>query len=61
MIDTKKPREYDAAVQLLVDLRDLHEREGQTPRFSLHLQELRTQHAKKPSLLERLDVVGLGD
>ena len=58
MIDTKKPREYDAAVQLLVDLRDLSEREGHVPRFSQHLRELRDRHAKKPSLLERIDAAG---
>jgi hypothetical protein len=61
MIDTKKPREYDAAVQLLVDLRDLSERDGHAPRFAQHLQALRNRHAKKPSLLERLDLVGLGN
>ncbi|WP_213454648.1 hypothetical protein [Rhizomonospora bruguierae] len=59
LIATKKPREYDTAVQLLVDLRDLSERDGSTPLFRQRLAELRATHARKPSLLERLDLVGL--
>jgi hypothetical protein len=58
-IATKKPREYDAAVQLLADLRDLTEREGDTAAFRQRLTELRAAHARKPSLLERLDLAGL--
>jgi hypothetical protein len=59
LIATKKPREYDAAVQLMVDLRDLGERDGTTAVFRQRLAELRTVHARKPSLLERLDLAGL--
>ncbi|HEX5995711.1 MAG TPA: hypothetical protein VFY84_11265 [Jiangellales bacterium] len=59
LIDTKKPREYDTAVQLLVDLRDLSERDGNTAPFRHRLAELRTVHARKPSLLERLERAGL--
>jgi hypothetical protein len=59
LIDTKRPREYDTAVQLLVDLRDLSDRDGHAPRFRQQLAELRAQHVRKPSLLERLEVVGL--
>ncbi|WP_319461392.1 hypothetical protein [Micromonospora sp. RTP1Z1] len=59
LIDTKKPREYDTAVQLLVDLRDLGERDGGTAPFRQRLAELRTVHARKPSLLERLELAGL--
>jgi hypothetical protein len=59
LIATKKPREYDTAVQLLVDLRDLGERDGTTAAFRQRLAELRTMHARKPSLLERLDLAGL--
>jgi hypothetical protein len=60
MIDTKKPREYDTAVELLVDLRDLSDRDGHAPRFSRQLADLRSRHAQKPSLLKRLDVAGFG-
>ncbi|WP_200215444.1 hypothetical protein [Micromonospora coerulea] len=59
LIATKKPREYDTAVQLLVDLRDLGERDGDTAPFRQRLAELRTVHARKPSLLERLERAGL--
>jgi hypothetical protein len=58
-IATKKPREYDTAVQLLVDLRDLGERDGDTAPFRQRLAELRAEHARKPSLLERLELAGL--
>jgi hypothetical protein len=59
LIATKKPREYDTAVQLLVDLRDLAERDDNPRAFQQRLVELRTVHARKPSLLERLDLAGL--
>jgi uncharacterized Zn finger protein len=60
LIATKKPREYDTAVQLLIDLRDLAERDGDTAAFQHRLAELRAAHARKPSLLERLHLAGLG-
>ena len=59
LIATKKPREYDTAVQLLVDLRDLGERDGDSSSFRDRLAELRAVHARKPSLLERLNLAGL--
>src|SRR5262249_44740896 len=59
LIDIKRPREYDIAVQLLVDLRELSDRDGRAASFRRQLVELRTRHARKPSLLERLDLVGL--
>ncbi|SCL25717.1 hypothetical protein GA0070616_3162 [Micromonospora nigra] len=59
LIATKKPREYDTAVQLLVDLRDLGERDENTSSFRNRLAELRAAHARKPSLLERLNLAGL--
>ena len=59
LIATKKPREYDTAVQLLVDLRDLGERDGGSSSFRDRLAELRAVHARKPSLLERLNLAGL--
>jgi hypothetical protein len=59
LIATKKPREYDTAVQLLVDLRDLGERDGTTAPYRQRLAELRTVHARKSSLLDRLELAGL--
>lgn len=46
LIATKKPREYDTAVQLLVDLRDLAERDGATATFRQRLAELHAAHAQ---------------
>ncbi|MEH1017034.1 hypothetical protein V6U90_28540 [Micromonospora sp. CPCC 206060] len=60
MIDTKKPKEYDAAVTLLADLLALAERDGQVQAFRRRVRQLREQHARKPSLLDRLDRAGLG-
>jgi hypothetical protein len=60
MIDTKKPKDYDAAVVLLSDLEALAEREGRAAAFTRRLQQLRTEHARKPSLLDRLDRARLG-
>ncbi|WP_432956516.1 hypothetical protein [Micromonospora haikouensis] len=59
LIATKKPREYDTAVQLLVDLRELSERDGDSSSYRHRLAELRAAHARKPSLLERLNLAGL--
>ena len=59
LIATKRPREYDTAVQLLLDLRDLGERDGDTALFRKRLADLHTVHARKPTLLERLDLAGL--
>ncbi|WP_431876872.1 hypothetical protein [Micromonospora marina] len=59
LIATKKPREYYTAVQLLVDLRELSERDGDSSSFRHRLAELRAVHARKPSLLERLNLAGL--
>ncbi|KUJ43995.1 hypothetical protein [Micromonospora maris] len=59
LIATKRPREYDTAVQLLVDLRELGERDGDSSSFRHRVAELRAAHARKPSLLERLNLAGL--
>ena len=59
-IDTRQPGQYDAAVELLGDLRAVGEREGRLAAFEHQLQDLRQQHSKKPSLLRRLDRAGLG-
>jgi hypothetical protein len=54
-----KQKEYDQAVPILVDLRDLAARRGTTDEFRGRLRALRNQHAKKPSLIARLDRAGL--
>lgn len=55
LIATRKPTEYDAAVALLTDLQALAEREGRYDTFTLRTIALRQTHARKPSLIERLN------
>ena len=59
LIDTKKVSQYDAAVTLLSDLRDLAARDGDPVTFATRLRELRTRYAGRPGLLQRLDRAGL--
>jgi hypothetical protein len=59
LIDTKRPRDYDTAVQILQDLRAVGERDGRADTFEQRVAQLRQQHHRKPSLLERLDTAGL--
>lgn len=59
MIATRKPAEYDAAIEVLRDLRELAERDGRADTFARHLGELRRAHARKPSLIDRLGRAGL--
>jgi hypothetical protein len=53
-IQTKQPNEYNRAVALLTDLRDLALRKGNGTEFRSALAELRRVHATKPSFLRRL-------
>jgi hypothetical protein len=55
LIGTKQQNNYDRAVQILVDLRDLGARESQSAVFGNQLGELRARHGSKPSLMSRLD------
>jgi hypothetical protein len=59
LIETKRPNDYDRAVQLLVDLHDLGQRQQQPEPFAARLGPLRERYARRPSLLERLDRAGL--
>ncbi len=59
-IETKKSAGYDSAVELLSDLRAVNERKGRQEAFVKRFAELREQHLKKSSLLERFDRAGLG-
>ncbi|MPZ00911.1 MAG: hypothetical protein GEU97_23665 [Actinophytocola sp.] len=59
MITTRKPAEYDAAVALLTELQALAEREARTGEFARRSGALRQEHARKPSLLDRLTRAGL--
>jgi hypothetical protein len=58
-IQTKQPKQYDHAVDLLNDLRDLAERNGTGKDVSERIRDLRERHRSKPSLMQRLDRTGL--
>lgn len=60
LIGTKKPREYDEAVAILLDLQALAERGGNGSAFSQRFRQLREQHLRKPSLIQRFENAGLG-
>lgn len=55
LVATKKPAGYDRTVELLVDLRDACPGEE----FRRRIGELRDEHRRKPSLMDRLDRAGL--
>lgn len=59
LIASKRPTDYDAAVTLLQDLREIGERKGRGVEVAQRLRALRDAHAKKPSLLARLRKAGL--
>ncbi len=58
LVASKLQKNYDLAVTILVDLRDLAAR-GTTGDFGPRLEALRQAHAKKPSFMERLRKAGL--
>jgi hypothetical protein len=58
LISTKQPNNYDEAVRVLLDLRDLSLR-TQVGDFRRPLEALRQEHARKPSFLLRLEKAGL--
>jgi hypothetical protein len=57
-IATRQPKSYDQAIELLVDLRDLAARKDGAD-FRQRIEALRTAHARKPTLIERLREAGL--
>lgn len=59
LIGTKQQKNYDQAVQCLVDLRDAAALHGRDATFREYLAGLRDEHARKISLLRRLDQAGL--
>ncbi|MDI7267881.1 MAG: hypothetical protein QME96_07795 [Myxococcota bacterium] len=59
LIATKQPKKYDEAVALLRDLRDVCARDGRQEHADARIARLRAQHAKKPSLLQRMSEAGL--
>jgi hypothetical protein len=59
LIAAKRPADYDAAITLLKDLREVGERKGQSVEVTDRIRALREVHAKKPSFLARLKKAGL--
>jgi hypothetical protein len=55
LIATKRPKDYDAAVTLLLDLQALAVREGEIFEFAEQMTRLRERHARKPSLIDRFN------
>jgi hypothetical protein len=55
LIATKRPKDYDTAVTLLLDLQALAVREGEIFEFAKQMTRLRERHARKPSLIDRFD------
>lgn len=56
---TKQPKNYDQAVNLLLDLRDVAAGKNRLEEFRSRLETLRSTHVKKPSLLKRMANAGL--
>jgi hypothetical protein len=59
LIDTRKPGDYDAAVDLLKDLQAVAQHAGHIEEFIRRLGLLRRQHYRKPSLIARFNRAGL--
>ncbi|MGH6959260.1 MAG: hypothetical protein ACREE7_02130, partial [Dongiaceae bacterium] len=59
LINTKQPKNYGLALDLLKDLRDLGARTGKDDAFAAALRSLRDRHARKPSFVQRLAKEGL--
>ena len=54
LVSTKQPRNYDLAVEQIIDLRDLAARKSNDSDFKLRVENLRTLHALKSTFIERL-------
>jgi uncharacterized Zn finger protein len=59
LIEAKNQRDYELAVTMLSALRDLAERDGRLDVFNGRIHDLRGQHRRKTSLMERFDAAGL--
>jgi hypothetical protein len=59
LIATRQPHNYEAAVDLLGDLREIGRRRGREAEATERILALRRTHARKPSFLARLRRAGL--
>ena len=55
LIETRRQADYDAAVRLLKDLKDLATRDGRAAEVAARRRRLAKRHARKPTLLQRLE------
>ncbi|MFL6052500.1 MAG: hypothetical protein ACJ72W_06225 [Actinoallomurus sp.] len=60
LIDTRRPSDYDTAVEILKDLQVVTSRAGHAEEFVRRFTLLRRQHLRKPSLIARFDRADLG-
>jgi hypothetical protein len=58
-IATKQPKQYEHAISLMTDLRDLEAHTGKTEGFATRLRQVRERHSSKRSLIQRMDRAGL--
>lgn len=59
LIRATKPKEYDQAVSLLTDLRDLAARQDRRRDAEHRIRQIRATYPNRPALLQRLDRAGL--
>jgi hypothetical protein len=59
LIAETKPKSYEQAIKLLVDLRDLAQREERDRDFRMGLDAIHVAHARKPAFIDRLRKAGL--
>ncbi len=59
LIAETKPKSYEQAIKLLIDLRDLAQREERERDFRMRLDAIHVAHARKPAFIERLRKAGL--
>lgn len=57
LVATKQPKRYDEAVEILKDLCELAERQGACSGFTKKLETLCANHARKPTLIERIRAI----
>ena len=59
LILTKKPKDYDEAVRLLIDLKDLAKNNNMNSLFKSKLKAIRENHSRKSSFINRIDSANL--
>jgi hypothetical protein len=59
LIEAKRAAEYDQAVALLSDLREMSAKEHREEQFAAHIAELRQKYGNRPAFLERLKRAGV--